>query len=438
MAKDTLDNIVESFSGLNTAFETFKEKSDERLREIEKKGSADVLLEDQLTKINATMDQHQKQLDDYQSAQMRQQFVAHEGKATSIDDLDKKAALWAGNAAQNRGDRSPVDFGHAEAQEYKKVFQRFMRKGDTTFSADEHKALSVGSNPDGGFFIDPDTSGRLVSKVFETSPMRQYASSQVVGTDSLEGMHDNEEAGVGWVAETTARTETTTPQVEKYAIPLHELYAMPYATQRMLDDANFDVEGWLIGKVTDKFSRVENAAFVTGDGIGKPRGFTTYANYTSPGVFQLNAIEQFSTGINGGFAAAPDGGDTLLNALYGLKMPYRNTASWFLNRLTTGAVRKLKDTDGAYIWSPGIAAGQPATILGYPMATFDDMADIDTNSLSIAVGDMRAAYQIVDRQGVRVLRDPFTSKPYVKFYTTKRVGGAVLNFEALKLIKFAA
>jgi HK97 family phage major capsid protein len=206
----------------------------------------------------------------------------------------------------------------------------------------------------------------------------------------------------------------------------------------MLDDANFDVEGWLIGKVTDKFSRVENAAFVTGDGIGKPRGFTTYANYTSPGVFQLNAIEQFSTGINGGFAAAPDGGDTLLNALYGLKMPYRNTASWFLNRLTTGAVRKLKDTDGAYIWSPGIAAGQPATILGYPMATFDDMADIDTNSLSIAVGDMRAAYQIVDRQGVRVLRDPFTSKPYVKFYTTKRVGGAVLNFEALKLIKFAA
>jgi HK97 family phage major capsid protein len=438
MAKDTLDDIAESFTGLNLAFETFKEKSDLRLLEIEKKGSSDVLLDEQLTAINATMDLHQKQLDDYQAAQQRQQFVAHEGKATSLEELDAKAFLWAENAAQDRNDRGPVNFGHEEAKLYKRTFNRFMRKGDTMFSAEEHKALSVGSNPDGGFFVDPDTSGRLVAKVFETSPMRQYASVQVVGTDSLEGMHDNEEANVGWVAETAARPETATPKVEKYAIPLHELYAMPTATQRMLDDANFDVEGWLLGKVTDKFSRVENTSFVSGDGIGKPRGFTTYPNYTSPGVFQLNAIEQFNTGVNGAFAAVPDGGDALLKALYALKMPYRNNASWFLNRATTGKLRQLKDTDGAYIWAPGIAVGQPAAILGYPMATFDDLPDLATGSLSIAVGDMRAAYQIVDRQGVRVLRDPFTSKPYIKYYTTKRVGGAVLNFEAIKLLKFAA
>ena len=177
---------------------------------------------------------------------------------------------------------------------------------------------------------------------------------------------------------------------------------------------------------------------MTGDGTNKPRGFATYADWSSAGTYTHGAIEQFDTGANGAYAAAPNGGDVLISALYGLKAQHRANATWFMNRATTALTRKLKDSDGAYLWSPGIAAGQPASILGYPLAAFEDMADPATGSLSVAVGDMRATYQIVDRIGERVLRDPYSAKPYVQFYTTKRVGGDVLNYDSLKIVNFKA
>jgi len=270
--------------------------------------------------------------------------------------------------------------------------------------------------------------------VFETSPMRAYASIQVISTDALEGLFDLEEASSGWVGETDARSETGTPQLGKWRIPVHELYAKPKATQKILDDAEINLETWLAQKVAEKFARDEAAAFVAGNGVNKPRGFLSYADGTTlPGT-----IERINTGANGAFASAPSGGDALIDALYGLKAQYRANATWFMNRATTKLARKLKDSDGAYLWSPGIAAGQPATLLGYPVAAFEDMPDPATGSLSIAVGDMRSAYQIVDRVGIRTLRDPYSAKPYVEFYTTKRVGGDVVNFEAIKLIEFSA
>ena len=194
------------------------------------------------------------------------------------------------------------------------------------------------------------------------------------------------------------------------------------------------MEAWLASKVSEKFARDEAAAFVNGNGVGKPRGFLTYADGTTlPGT-----IEQFDTGANGAFASAPGGADVLLSALYGLKQQYRANATWFMNRTTTGLVRRLKDSNGEFVWSPGVAAGQPATLLGYPVAAFEDMPDPATGSLSIAVGDMREGYQIVDRIGIRTLRDPYSAKPYVEFYTTKRVGGDVVNFESIKIINFQA
>jgi HK97 family phage major capsid protein len=257
---------------------------------------------------------------------------------------------------------------------------------------------------------------------------------QVIGTDALEGLFDLERAGAVWVGETGARTQTSTPNLGKWRIPVHELSAMPAATQKILDDAAINLETWLADKVALEFALSENAAFVNGNGVDKPRGFLTYgAGTTLPGT-----IQQLPTGVSAAFAAAPNGGDALIDALYSLKAPYRANATWFMNRATTKMVRKLKDSDGAYLWSPGIAAGQPATVLGYPVAAFEDMPDPATDSLSIAVGDMRAAYQIVDRMGLRVLRDPYTAKPFVLFYTTKRTGGDVVNFEALKLIEFTA
>jgi HK97 family phage major capsid protein len=268
--------------------------------------------------------------------------------------------------------------------------------------------------------------------------MRQFASIQSIGTDALEGLHDSDQAAFGWVGEEGARTETGTPKLEKWRIPVHEMYAKPAATQKLLDDAAINMEAWLQSKVTDRFARAENTAFVSGNGVDRPRGFTTYPDRASADVFEIGAIEQFDSGANGAFVAAPNGGDVLIDALYGLKAQYRANATWFMNRKVAAEVRQLKDSDGAYLWVPGIAAGQPASLLGYPTASFEDMADLATGSLSIAVGDMREAYQIVDRIGVRVLRDPYSNKPYVEFYSTKRVGGDVVNFEALKLIRFSA
>ena len=423
--------LAEAVDGVKRGFEAFKEANDQRIKEIEAKGAADPLLDDKIAKIEKEMDAKQARLDQFELSMKRQSRTVTDQHGNEVN-LDAKALHWVNMVAKSRGTRVE-QFGASDLDSYKSAFVHFLRKGEEIMGADERKALSVGTDPDGGYVVHPDLSGQIVTKVFETSPMRAYASIQVISTDALEGLFDLEEASSGWVGETDARSETGTPQLGKWRIPVHELYAKPKATQKILDDAEINLEAWLAGKVSEKFARDEAAAFVAGNGINKPRGFLSYADGTTlPGT-----IERINTGANGAFAAAPNGGDALIDALYGLKAQYRANATWFMNRATTKLARKLKDSDGAYLWSPGIAAGQPATLLGYPVAAFEDMPDPATGSLSIAVGDMRAAYQIVDRVGIRTLRDPFSAKPYVEFYTTKRVGGDVVNFEALKLIEFS-
>ena len=429
---DEIKQAVEAVKQVNVAFEEFKRANDARLAEIEKKGAADPLLEEKLRRIDADLDRAQKVADEAALAAKRQSRVVTDEKGDRID-LDAKAADWAGMLARRRGETVPA-FDAAGLDSYKAAFDRFLRKGEEVMSVDERKALSVGTDPDGGYVVNPDLSGRIVMKVFESSPMRAYASIQVISSDALEGLFDLDEAASGWVGETDSRAETNTPVLGKWRIPTHELYAKPKATQKLLDDASINMEAWLASKVAEKFGRDESNAFVVGNGSNKPRGFLTYSSGTTlPGT-----IEQFPTGSSGAYAAAPNGGDVLINALYGLKAQYRANATWFMNRATLTATRKVKDSDGAYLWSPGIAAGQPATLLGYPVASFEDMPDPASNSLSVAVGDMREAYQIVDRLGIRTLRDPYSAKPYVEFYTTKRVGGDVVNFEAIKLVRFGA
>jgi HK97 family phage major capsid protein len=429
---DEIKQAVEAVKTVNTAFEEFKRVNDQRLAEIEKKGTADPLLEEKIARIEADLTKAQAIADEAALAAKRQSRVVTDEKGDRID-LDAKAAEWAGMLARRRGETIPA-FNASGMDAYKAAFDKFLRKGEEVMGVDERKALSVGTDPDGGYVVNPDLSGRIVMKVFESSPMRAYASIQVISSDALEGLFDLDEAASGWVGETDSRAETNTPVLGKWRIPAHELYAKPKATQKLLDDASINMEAWLASKVAEKFARDEANAFVVGNGSNKPRGFLTYPAGTSiPGT-----IEQFPTSASGALASAPDGGDALINALYGLKQQYRANATWFMNRATTKLVRKAKDSDGAYIWSPGIQAGQPATLLGYPVAAFEDMPDPASNSLSIAVGDMREAYQIVDRLGIRTLRDPYSAKPYVEFYTTKRVGGDVVNFEAIKLIKLGS
>ena len=429
---DEIKKASEAVDALHAGFEEFKAANDARLAEIEKKGSADALLDEKIARIEADLDIAQNRADEAVLAAKRQSRMVTDTDGNEVN-LDAKALAWARGIARSRG-TDVREFGNPGMAAYKSALDAYLRKEERTLSSDEVKALSVGSDPDGGYVVHPDMSGRIVTRIFETSPMRAYASIQTISTDALEGLFDLNEASSGWVGETDSRAVTNTPQLGKWRIPVHEVYAKPQATQKLLDDAAINMETWLTTKVAEKFARVEAAAFVSGDGISKPRGFLTYASGTTlPGT-----IEQLPTSASGAFAADPNGADVMINALYGLKTQYRANATWFMNRATLKLVRKLKDGDSAYLWAPGIAAGQPSTLLGYPVASFEDMPDPASNSLSIAVGDMREAYQIVDRIGIRTLRDPYSAKPYVEFYTTKRVGGDVVNFEAIKLIKFGS
>ncbi len=417
---------------LGRAFESFKDANDQRLREIERRGHADPLTDMKVNRLNGEItraidaaDAAKKRIDQMEGVMSRT------GRLPAGDEW-KEAELFA----LERKGSGATDLGVDAYRNYKSAFRNYIRKNNAGSQIDEVKALSVGSDPDGGYTVTPDLSGRIAQLVRETSPMRQAANVVTIGTDALEGIHDLNEATSGWVSETEQRTETATPKIGEYRIPVHEQYAEPRATQKLLDDAVFNIEEWLAGKIAERMARMENEAFVNGNGVRKPRGFLTYAAGT-PTAGAFNTIEQIASGANGGFADE-DAGDALINLVFSLKSGYRENASFMMKRATLADVRKLKDASGNYLWQPDFQLKQGGTLLGFDVVEAEDMPDIANGSLAIAFGDFKAGYQIVDRQGIRVLRDSFTAKPYVKFYTTKRVGGDVVNFEAIKLMRFSA
>ncbi len=417
---------------LGRAFEAFKDANDQRLREIERRGHADPLTDMKVNRLNGEItraidaaDNAKRRLDQMETAISR-------GSRLSAGDEWKEAETFA----LERKGSGIADLGIDAYRNYKSAFRSYVRKNNAGSAVDEIKALSVGSDPDGGYTVTPDMSGRIAQLVRETSPLRQVANVVTIGTDALEGIHDVNEATSGWVGENEARSETTSPKIGEYRIPVHEQYAEPRATQKLLDDAMFNVEEWLAGKIAERMARMENEAFVTGNGVRKPRGFLTYAAGT-PTASAFNVIEQIASGANGAFDDE-DPGDRLINLVFALKSAYRENAVFMMKRSTLAEVRKLKDGDGNYLWQPDFQLKQGGTLLGFDVVEAEDMPDIASGSLSVAFGDFKAGYQIVDRQGIRILRDSFTAKPYVKFYTTKRVGGDVVNFEAIKLMKFSA
>lgn len=327
-----------------------------------------------------------------------------------------------------------------EVKEYKEALVSYLRKGKMDNLETLHtKAMSVNSDPNGGYLVTPDSSGQIVQKIFESTPWRRYCAVQTISTDALEGMEDRDEVSTGWVSEIGTRSETDTPEIGKWRIEVHEMYAEPRVTQKLLDDAAVDVEAWLNGKVSDKFARVQNDVFVNGNGVGKPRGFTTYTTAaTADSSRAWGVLEHVATGNNGDFAST-NPADKVFDLVYAMKAAYRNGAAFAAPRAVVAKMRKFKGTTNYdYLWQPSIQEGQPARLMGFPIIESEDMPALATDSLSLAFGNLKRAYQIVDRQGIRVLRDNLTAKPYVKFYTTSRVGGAVVDFEALKLMKFGS
>jgi HK97 family phage major capsid protein len=428
---------------------SFKEANDRELAEIKAKGQASAETVAKVTAIDAKLTElqaeHQKvtaratELETLM-ARVGTQSPAVNSEAEAREELGIRSFL-----ARTRG--TPVDAVTVTAEDrtkvrtYKTAFLALARRGGqngNTLSPEIHAALSVGSDPDGGYLVPPDMSGRVVQLVYETSPMRQLASVQEVRGNELNGTLDLDEADSGWVSETAARPETATPEIGAWKIPVHEQYAAPRATQTAIDDIP-DIEAWLNRKVSDKLSRRENTGFVTGNGVGKPRGFLTYADGVPAGtsIAAWQVIERSKTGVNGAFHATLPG-DVFHTTIGKLKAAYLRNAQWVMPRATLAAVRKIKDGDGTYLWEKSFAAAQPFQLLGYPVTLFEDMTAIATGALGIGFGDFREGYQIADRLGIRLLRDPYTAKPFVVFYTTKRVGGDVVNFEAIKLIEFSA
>ena len=296
----------------------------------------------------------------------------------------------------------------------------------------EIKSLVAGSNVDGGFFIRPERQAQMIKRIFETSNVRQYANVITTASDSVEYIIDDDESSSGgWVGEVESRNDTNTPQIGKLTIPVHEQYSQPLATQKMIDDAGFDIEAWLSNKTTSKMSRVENTAFVLGDGSQKPKGFLALPAWAAAGTYERNAIEQIASGAAGGVTS-----DAFKEMQNSLIEDYQGSAIWTMKRASFLPVITLKDSSGRYIFeSRFINNRDEMRLLGKEVVFMNDMPAVANNALSYAYGDFGQGYTVVDRLGFRVIRDVYTNKPYIKFYTTKRVGGAVTNFEALKIMK---
>lgn len=431
--KTLLDKQGEAFEAFKETHEELKSNdvvTAEKLERIE--ASLDAAAETKAA-IEASIEAERKEREDLEARINRAQI-------SGGTEEEVKRQLYLGEfnitlgavAADQKRAFVPLDLEGYD--EYKSAFASFMRKNERLLTAEEVKTLSVGSDPDGGYFVTPDISGRIVTKVYETSPMRQVASQQTISTDALEGIEDLNEAGAGYAGESSQGSDTTTPQVGQWRVPVHWIDTEPKATQQLLDDPAVNVEAWLSGKVGDKFGRFENGEFVTGAAT-KIRGITSYTTAADDGTgVTWGEIGHVATGTAGAFPTS-NPADKLHDLVGTVKDAYLGASRFVTRRTVVTLIRKFKDGMGNYLWQPSFVLGVPETIMGYPLLRFEDMPVVATDSLSLAFGDL-GGYQIVDRQGIRVLRDPYTSKPFVKFYTTKRVGGGVVNFESFKFLKF--
>lgn len=428
--KDLMEQVQSEVTKLRTSLE-------DRMAAVENRAEPESYMTEVIDRINPAISEIQDKLDEeikYREALekgLNRPWAGGGGAAEMTTAQIDHLTGWfraVKNDAEYELRAEDFDF----ATQYNRDFRNWMRGGSKA-APEIRDDLSVLTDPDGGYWVSPEQSGRIISFVYETSPMRSVANVETISSDALEGFLDLD-TGVsgGWVTETASRAVTNTPQLGAWRIPVHEQYASPQSTQKLLDDANRDVEGWLAAKVRDIMVRTENTTFVTGSGDGRPRGFTTHTD-AAPNATTFNAVEQIPTG-----AATAVTADGLIDLVAALKPVYRQNATFAMNRSTLFEIRKLKDGAGNYLWQPDFTVMRSGALLGFPIVEFEDMADIAASSLSIAFADWREAYTVVDRQDIRVLRDPYTAKPYVIFYTTKRVGGDVSNFDAIKLQDTAA
>ncbi|MDS9466022.1 phage major capsid protein [Paracoccus sp. MBLB3053] len=335
----------------------------------------------------------------------------------------------------NHRGRAPLSAEADAGAPHQKAFDAYVRHGDDAALRGivlEGKAMTTSS--DGGFLAAPTVAVQVQDALNVTASLRRVANVVTVESANYEVLVDMGDIATGWSSEAGTQAETGTSAVQRVVIPVHELSAMPKASQRLLDDAAFDVETWLAGRIAEKFARAEATAFVNGDGVNKPKGFLTHAKAANAAATNAQ-IGTIPSGGAGDFAST-NPANALIDLVYALGAQHRANATFVMNSKTAAAVRKMRDTDGRFLWSDSLAMGQPPQLLGYPVLLCEDMPDIAAGSYAIAFGDFKAAYTIVERPDLRVLRDPFSAKPHVLFYATKRVGGGVTDARAIKLMVF--
>lgn len=395
----------EIYDELKTAFEAFKAEHTKQLDELAK-GYADVVQAEQVDRINAEITKLQGALD-----KTNEQLAA--------------AAVGA------------LPASNPDAAAYTQAFDRFFRGGvEASLGELAVKAsLSTSSDPDGGFVV-PSEMETAIDRVLENiSAMRSIATVRTISASSFKKLITTTGVEAGWVGEKDTRSETETPKLSGLEFPTFELYANPAASQTLLDDASVSIEQWLADEVTMEFAEQEGNAFILGDGKNKPHGLLSYDTVANVN-WVWGKLGFIVSGAAADFAAS-DPSDQFLDLIYGLRSGFRQGASWLMNDLTTAKVRQFKDGSGNYLWQPSAQAGQPASLMGYAHRTDDWMPDVGANAFPVAFGDFRRGYVIIDRIGIRVIRDNLTNKPYVHFYTTKRLGGGVQNYQAIKLLKIS-
>jgi len=397
-----MNEVKELLEKQKKAFADFKKSNDQRLTDLEAKGNTDPLLEEKVNKSNEEISRLEKQL----------------------DEIYKKL-----NRPDGTGDGVDEDVAA-----HTKAYGEFIRKGhDDGLAELEQKALNVGTDADGGYAVPEELDKNILQLMRNESPMRQVCAVAQIGGATYKKLVSLGGAASGWVGETDARPETNTPPLAELTPYMGEIYANPAATQMMLDDVYFDAETWLQQEVATEFAEKEAAAFLTGDGTNKPKGILNYTSVTTADA--TRAFGQLQHKVTA--AAAGITGDELIDLVYMLKKSLRMSAGWMMNGATVAAVRKLKDSNGQYLWTPGLENGQASKLLGYAINENEDMADVATGNVAVMFGNYQRGYLIVDRMGIRVLRDPYTHKPYVHFYTTKRVGGMLVDSNAIKLLQQA-
>jgi len=401
-APETKADLSRAFTDFMGAFEVFRETNDRRLAEIERKSGADAVTLDKLARVEAALDAQQRRMDE----------MVLKGRRPSL------------------GGGEP-----GRACERKSAFERYVRYGDTSGLV-ETKALT-GTPAEAGFTAPVEIEAEVMRRLSHVSPFRAICGVREVSSATYRKPVTSGAPVTGWVGETNPLVDTTAPALADLSFEAMELYAMPAATASQLEDSAVNLEAWLADEIETVFAEQETAAFVAGDGTAKPKGFTAYET-VAESAWEWGRIGTIATGVDGGFPVE-NPADRLIDLVYTLKSGYRQNATFVMNRATQAAVRKMKDTAGDYLWAPPSIPGARATLLNFPVVEAEDMPDMGAAAANaIAFGDFRRGYLIVDRQGLRILRDPYSQKPYVLFYTTKRVGGGVQDFDAIKMLSFSA